>query len=49
MFTFEKQDYDPLFYIDEKPVFTTFEKDEKKRIKPFRNPEKYLDSGEFFR
>ena len=47
MFTFEKQKQGPLFYIGDKPVYTTFKKDETKRIPPYRNPNKYLDSDEF--
>jgi len=47
MFTFEKQDKNPLFYIDERAVYTLFKKDEKIRIPPFRNTGKYLDSGQF--
>ena len=47
MFTFSKQDKNPLFYIDDKPVYTLFRKDPKMRIKPFRNSSKYLDSDDF--
>jgi hypothetical protein len=47
MFTFEKQDASPLFYIDDQPVYTTFKKEESKRIPPFRDSKKYLDSDEF--
>ena len=47
MFTFQKQDYDPIFYVDDKPVYTLFTKDDKKRIPPFRNPGTYLDSNDF--
>jgi len=47
MFTFKSQDYDPIFYIGNKGVFTTYEKNEKIRIKPFRNTAKYLDSDDF--
>ena len=47
MFTFEKQKDNPLFYIDDQPVYTTFKKEESKRIPPFRDSSKYLDSDEF--
>jgi hypothetical protein len=47
MFTFKKQDKNPLFYIDDKPVYTVFKKDSKLRIRPFRDSKKYLDSDEF--
>ena len=51
MFTFKNQGKPPLFFIrksgDDKPVFTTFKKDAKLRIKPFRDSSKYLDSDEF--
>jgi hypothetical protein len=47
MFTFEKQKQNPLFYIDDKPVYTVFKKDESHRIPPFRDTKKYLDSDEF--
>jgi len=50
MFTF-KEIGKPLFYIrkdgHDKPVYTTFKKDSKLRIKPFRESSKYLDSDEF--
>lgn len=36
-----------MFYIGEKPVYTQFKKEEKKRIPPFRDSQKYLDSDEF--
>ena len=35
MFTFEKQDKNPLFHIDDKPVYTIFKKDDSLRIPPF--------------
>jgi hypothetical protein len=48
MFTFQKQEKkNPIFYIDDKPVYTVFKKDPKLRIPPFRNTGKYLDSDEF--
>ena len=47
MFTFQKQSFEPLFYIGDKPVYTVFKKDEKDRIPPFRDSSKYLDSDEF--
>ena len=47
MFTFLNDGKPPIFYIGEKPVYTTFKKNEKYRIKPFRNSGKYLDSDEF--
>ncbi len=47
MFTFENGGHDPLFYIDDKPVFTTFKKDAKKRIPPFRKADDYLGSDDF--
>ena len=46
MFTFDKLKH-PLFYIDDKPVFTQFKKEDKKRIPPFRDSKKYLDSEDF--
>ena len=47
MFTFESQDKNPLFYIDNKPVYTIFKKDDSLRIPPFRDTGKYLDSDDF--
>ena len=49
MFTYkkEKPKDDPLFYINEKPVYTRFKKEEALRIPPFRDSTKYLDSEEF--
>ena len=47
MFTFKVQDKDPLFYIDNRPVYATFTKKEVDRIRPFRNTSKYLGSNEF--
>ena len=50
MFTF-KEFGKPLFYIrhdgNDRAVYTTFKKDSKLRIKPFRDSKKYLDSDEF--
>jgi len=37
----------PLFWISGKPVYGSFKKDEKVRIKPFRDPGKYLGSSDF--
>ena len=51
MFTFKNLGKPPLFFIrksgEDKPVYTTFKKDAKLRIKPFRDSSKYLDSDEF--
>ena len=49
MFTFKrsKDKQEPIFYIDEKPVYTQFKKDDKIRIPPFRDSQTYLDSDEF--
>ena len=47
MFTFKSQQRDPVFWIGEKPVYTSFQKDEKDRIPPFRDSSTYLHSGEF--
>ena len=49
MFTFKrpKAKQDPIFYIGEKPVYTQFKKDDKLRIPPFRDSQKYLDGDEF--
>ena len=46
MFTFDKLT-DPLFFIDDKPVYAQFKKEDKKRIPPFRDSKKYLDSEDF--
>ena len=46
MFTFNKT-RSPIFYIDDKPVFTQFKKDDSIRIPPFRDAKKYLDSEDF--
>ena len=46
MFTFKKKS-EPIFYIQNKPVYTTFEKDHKFRIPPFRDTVKYLESEDF--
>ena len=51
MFTFSNTGKAPLFFIrkggEDRPVYTTFKKDSKLRIKPFRDSKKYLDSDEF--
>ena len=48
MFTFESNiKKQPLFFINNKPVFTQFKKEEDKRIPPFKDSTKYLDSDEF--
>jgi len=47
MFTFAKQKHDPLFFIDGKAVYTVFKKDEKLRIPPFKESQRYLESEEF--
>ena len=48
MFTFESNiKKQPLFFINNKPVFTQFKKEEHKRIPPFKDSTKYLDSDEF--
>ena len=47
MFTFREQTGDPLFYIDDRPVYTQWKKDESARIAPFRDTGNYLDSDEF--
>jgi hypothetical protein len=48
MFTFQKQDeQDPIFFVDDKPVYTVRRKDPKLRIKPFRKTGDYLSSEEF--
>ena len=48
MFTYKNENnQNPLFYIDNKPVYTTFKKDETTRIPPFRDSAKYLQSDEF--
>jgi hypothetical protein len=47
MFTFTKQTTPPIFFINDQPVYTTFQKDEKIRIRPFRDSSKYLDSDNF--
>ena len=50
MFTYQEHG-EPLFYIrqsgHDKPVYTTFKKNAKHRIKPFRDSKKYLESDEF--
>ena len=51
MFTFSNTGKAPLFFIrkggEDRAVYTTFKKDSKLRIKPFRDSKKYLDSDEF--
>ena len=49
MFTFTKttERQKPIFFVDDKPVFTTWKKDEKLRIPPFRDTGKYLETEEF--
>ena len=49
MFTFKKPrpDQDPMFFINDKPVFTQFRKDAKLRIPPFKNSKNFLESDEF--
>ena len=49
MFTFHKESKNlrPIFFIDDKEVYTTFNRSDDKRIKPYRNTTKYLDSDEF--
>ena len=49
MFTFKRDNtnQNPLFYIDDKPVYTTFKKNDADRIPPYRNSSKYLKSDEF--
>ena len=49
MFSFikSKETQAPVFYIDNKEVFVHFQKNEKLRIKPFRDSGRYLDSEDF--
>jgi len=48
MFTFyTDRKQSPIFFINNKPVYTQFKKDESKRIHPFKDSSKYLDSDEF--
>ena len=49
MFTFHKSTakQEALFFINDKPVFTQFKKDDTLRIPPFKDSKKYLDSDEF--
>ena len=47
MFTYSKTADDPLFYIGDQGVYTQFKKEESKRIPPFRDSKKYLDSDDF--
>lgn len=46
MFTFQAQKTDPIFFIDDKPVYTTFNKDPKLRIAPFSG-DTFLSSDAF--
>ena len=47
MFTLKNKGKPPVFFIDNTPVFTAFQKNEKDRIKPFRTGTAYLQSEEF--
>jgi len=49
MFTFERESkkQKPIFFVDDKPVFTQFKKQEERRIPPFKDGGKYLSSDEF--
>ena len=47
MFTFTGDKTAPLFFVDNRPVYTQFKKDPALRIHPFRDTSKYLDSDEF--
>ena len=49
MFTFARDGpkQEPLFYINNKAVFTRFKKEDKLRIPPFKETQRYLDSEEF--
>jgi len=49
MFTFKKPrpDQNPMFFINDKPVFTQFRKDDKIRIPPFKDSQNFLDSDQF--
>ena len=49
MFTFRKPkaDQDPMFFINDKPVFTQFKKDDKLRIAPFQDSKNFLESDGF--
>jgi hypothetical protein len=49
MFTFERETKKqrPIFFVDDKPVFTQFKKQEERRIPPFKDGGKYLSSDEF--
>lgn len=48
MFTFQSDTKkQPLFFINNKPVFHQFKKEQDKRIPPFKDSKKYLDSEEF--
>ena len=46
MFTFT-QSGEEIFHINDKPVYALFTKDPKKRIPPFKDSKKFLDSDEF--
>ena len=49
MFTFQKPkaEQNPMFFINEKPVYTQFKKDDKQRIPPFKDSNNFLESEEF--
>ena len=49
MFTFlkPKADQNPMFFINDKPVYTQFKKDDKQRIPPFKDSNNFLESEEF--
>ena len=49
MFTFQKPkaDQNPIFFINEKSVFTQFKKDDKLRIPPFKDSQNFLESEEY--
>ena len=49
MFSFKKPkpDQNPMFFINDKPVFTQFRKDENQRIPPFKDRQNFLESDEF--
>jgi hypothetical protein len=46
MFTFSKNE-DPIFYINENPVYARFDKNPALRVPPFKDSKKFLDSDEF--
>jgi len=49
MFTFKKPrpEQNPMFFINDKPVFTQFRKDDKLRIPPFKDSQNFLESDGF--